>query len=104
MCRTSVFLYYKTQAAGEANKRTVCEGELTLLRSRVVGNKNLFKVAQQLELGNFSQSFGQGSFRKPCLQQREKSENQWFGSGSTMILVGWIRICVRKADLDPEKS
>jgi len=49
--RTSVFLYYKTQAAGEANRRTVCEGELTLLRSRVVGNKNLFKVANQLQLG-----------------------------------------------------
>jgi hypothetical protein len=62
MRRTSVFLYYKTQAAGEANRRTVCEGELTLLRSRVVGNKNLFKVAQQLELGNFSRFIRSGSF------------------------------------------
>jgi hypothetical protein len=67
MRRTSVFLYYKTQAAGEANRRTVCEGELTLLRSRVVGNKNLFKVAQQLELGNFSQFLRSGSFYNPYL-------------------------------------
>ncbi len=86
MRRTSVFLYYKTQAAGEANRRTVCEGELTLLRSRVVGNKNLFKVAQQLELGNFSQFLRLGSFYKPYVQQREKSDNQCFVSGSTLIL------------------
>jgi hypothetical protein len=74
MRRTSVFLYYKTQAAGEANRRTVCEGELTLLRSRVVGNKNLFKVAQQLELGNtnFSQFLRSGSGPTYSREDRKK--------------------------------
>jgi dsRNA-specific ribonuclease len=72
MRRTSVFLYYKTQAAGEANRRTVCEGELTLLRSRVVGNKNLFKVAQQLELGNFSQFLRSGSGPTYSREKRKK--------------------------------
>ena len=46
-----MFLYYAL-TAGDASKTNVCEGQLTLLRSRVVGNKNLFAIATQLRLGD----------------------------------------------------
>ena len=44
---TGIFLYYKSLELGADR---VDEGELTTKRSKVVGNRNLFKIAQNIQL------------------------------------------------------
>ena len=42
---TTIFLYYKM-------KDTCDEGDLTLARSRIVGNRNLYEISRVLKLAN----------------------------------------------------